>query len=160
MFLSSKIVFDTVGSAILYCWNIILSATWTCKCTSFVVAALFNYIKEMVLLTQNLRIPRSDHASMKDCRFIYSCIHFRQLSGNSYQLLESECIWKLSVDAISFEKLSKHFPAQNHTGGTWKIYSILLPQGRIIPNPKQKLIKGLSRGFCVKQSKIWTIYVQ
>lgn len=42
----------------------------------------------------------------------------------------------------------------------WEIYSILLLQERIIPNPKQNLIKGLSREFSAEQSKIWTMQVQ
>jgi len=48
-----------------------------------------------------------------------------------------------------FKKASKHFPAQNHTRMKWKIYGILLLQGRIIPKPKQNVIKGVSV-FCVE----------
>jgi len=38
-----------------------------------------------------LQVCTPDHEAAVS-NFIYSCIHFIQLSGNSYQLLESECI--------------------------------------------------------------------
>lgn len=66
VFLSSKIGFDTAGYAILYCWNIILSATWTPKCTGFIVAAMFNYINE----------DGTSHSKPQNSK-IWSCKHAR-----------------------------------------------------------------------------------
>lgn len=66
VFLSSKIVFATVGYAISYCWNTIFSGTWTCKCTGFIVAALFNYIKE----------DGTTHSKPQDSK-IWSCKYVR-----------------------------------------------------------------------------------
>lgn len=126
------------------------------------VAALFNYIKEDGTIhwkPQNSKIWSCKYVRLQWVILFIVALTLDK-SGNSYQLLEFECNWKLSVDAISSLKASKHFPAQNHTGMTWKIYSILLLQGRIIPNPKQNLITGLSRGFCLEHNKIWIMHVQ
>ena len=102
---SIKTGFYIVGNIFLHCWNLILTQIY--NYTDFIVTAMLQIERDGTYPSkaQSRKIwsckCAPDYETVLS-NFIYSCIHFIQLSGNSYQLLEFECIWKLCVDPVSF----------------------------------------------------------